>query len=169
MTIYANDRRHISIQMLRCIVLIACWLIGLLIGYLYSKPFSFSLMRSVVVQPVSIVGLCVSVFFPLICAYFSFLTEKPVVVMIVCFLKAVAFSFSGALVSHYFQSAGWIICFFMMFSDCCFSIVFLTLLLLYFSCACIRPMSDLFVCTAIGICIATADYFAISPFLQGLL
>ena len=149
--------------------LLLAWIGGTSFGCSLYEPLPVTLMHSVVITPMSIVGVFVCVFLPLVCTYFSFLLDKLIIILIVCFLKAVAFSFSGALIWHYFQSAGWLICFFMMFSDCCFSIVFLTLLLRYFSCACIRPMSDLFVCTAIGICIATADYFVISPFLQGLL
>ena len=169
MTIYANDCRIFSTGMLRCFCLIACWIIGLLIGYFFSEPFSFSLMRSAAQQPVSIVGLFIALFYPLICTYFSFLTEKPIVVLIVCFLKAVAFGFSGALISQYFQSAGWIVCLLLMFSDCCFVCVLLILWLRCFSGVSVHPMSDLFVCAVIGICIAAADYFIISPFLQGLL
>ena len=165
---YANEGHCFSRERRYFFLLIACWLIGLLIGYLFSKPFSSALMRSAVQQPVSIVGLCVTVFFPLCFAYFSFLSEKPIVLMIVSFIKAVAFSFSGALVWHYFQSAGWIICFFLMFSDCCFLVVFLILLLRYFSGVSLHLKTDFCISAFIAICIATADYFVISPFLQGL-
>ena len=169
MGIYSKDCLHLKVRIFNCVFLVTCWCIGLLLGYLFFKPFSYSLMRSAVQQPVSIVGLFLTVFFPLIFAYFSFLINKPIFLQIVCFFKAVAFGFSGAFISAYFQSAGWLICLFMMFSDVCFSAVFLVLLLRCFSGSCFQPMVDLAVSAILGICIVTADYFVVSPFLQGLL
>lgn len=163
MTFFANSRHLSSKYSCRCIALICCWAVGLIVGYCYCKPCFLPLMHSAVLQQVSIVGLFVCIFLPLICSYFSFLTDKPVIIMIVCFLKAAAFGFCGALVSQSFYTASWMIRLLFMFSDCCVMILLFVLWFRRFSGAHIRGMMDIAVCTVIGAGIAVVDYFLISP------
>ena len=148
------------------------WLLGLLTGsmfLLYCKPFHFSLMRSVLNQPVSIVGLFCSVSLPLIFTFISVLTGKPIIIWIVCFLKSAAFSFSGVFVSQYFGSASWLVRFLFLFGDCC---VLSALFILWFR-RCGNEQTygrvDLLICGIFSALIAAVDYFVISPFVMGLL
>jgi len=147
------------------------WLIGLISGACFSlflKPSFFSVMRSAFFQPVSIVGLFASVFFPLTCSFFSILIDKPIMILIVCFIKAVAYGFSGAMISLCFDSASWLFSFLFLFSDSCFLII---LFFLWFrrSDFLHSPGSyDFLLCSVLGLLIVVADYFVISPFLLGL-
>lgn len=168
MTIYAK-LPVFSQSTYRCIGLVFCWCIGLLVGYYIYEPSFHSLMHGAVFQPVSIVGVFVCIYLPLICSYFSFLTDKPIIIMVVCFLKAVAFGFSGTLISHSFQSAGWLACFLLLFSDSCFLCVLLFLWLRRFMNLNSQSMTDIYVCTAVGSAIAMVDSLVIFPFLRGLL
>ena len=168
MTIYANVQRSISKSRYWCITLIFSWLAGLAVGSCFYKPSLFSLMRSALFQPVSIVGLFVCLFLPLLCSYFSFVTEKPVLIVIVCFFKAVAFGFSCSLISQTYGTAAWLARFLFLFSDSCFLLVLFVLWLRRFLNTGIQNMTDVYVCAVIGILIAAVDYFVISPFVVGL-
>lgn len=168
MTIYANILRGLSRSAYQCIALIFSWLSGLLIGCCLCKLYSFSLMRSALLQPVSIVGLFVCIFLPLILSYFSFAANKPIFITIVCFLKAVAFGFSCALVSQTFDAASWLIQILFLFSDSCFLLVLFVLWLRRFLIADAHGVGDILVCAVFGILIASADYFVVSPILEGL-
>ncbi len=153
------------------IVLCLFWIFGLLsgCGFLhFYKPFLFSQMRSAYFGPVSIVGLFCSVFLPLIFTYLSVITEKPVIIWIVCFLKAAAYSFSCTLVSQLFGDASWLFRLLFLFSD---SFFLLALFILWFRrCGCERFSGryDFLLCTALGFVIAAVDYFVISPFILGV-
>ena len=171
MTGYANSRYQFFISHRYRISLCIFWLLGISVGCWISqvlKPSFFLLMRSVVCQPVSIVGLFTSIFLPLILSYLSFLCKKPVIILIVCFLKAVAFSFSGVLLSQFFGSASWLLRFLFLFSDNCFMIVLFYLW--YQFCGSLEYLgySNLIMYSVLGLCVAATDYFVISPLLMGL-
>ena len=153
------------------VALIAAWLSGLLIGsvFIYEQvPLSLSLMRSVVQQPVSIVGIFVSVFFPLLITYFSVTTGKPVFILIVCFIKALAFGYTGALISRYFYSASWLVRLLFLFSD---SIFLIALFIIWLRISCRQThvtVNEVNCCACIGFSAVLIDFFAISPCLKGL-
>ena len=168
---YANSRYQFFISHRYRISLCIFWLLGISVGCWISqvlKPSFFLLMRSVVCQPVSIVGLFTSIFLPLICSYLSFLTNNRIAVLLVCFLKAAAYAFSGVMMSLCFGSASWLFRFLFLFSDNCFLVI---LCFLWFRCGDrLSPLSskDFLVCTVFGLLFASVDYFVISPFLMGL-
>lgn len=168
MTFFANCCVLSSKEVRRSITLICCWVAGLIVGYCYCEPYFLPLMHSAVLQPVSIVGLLACIFLPLICSYFSFLTDKPVIIMIVCFIKAVAFGFSGSLISQCFYTASWMIRFLFLFSDCCVMLLLWILWLRRFSNSHITGMKDISVCAVLCAGIAAADYFLISPIMLRL-
>lgn len=171
MAVFANKYFHFFKNHTRCVYLCFSWILGLCAGcglYHVMKPSSFLLMRSAILQPVSIVGLFASVFLPLICSYFSILTDKPIIIWIVCFLKAVAFGFSGVLVSQCFYDASWLVRFLFLFSDSCFLVVLFSLWFRRCANVCIDGYADFAFSAVLGFCIAAADYFVISPFLMGL-
>ena len=99
------------------------WLFGLFIGcnLFYTCSFSFlSLMGSVVMQPVSIVGLLASMLIPFIISYLSIITNNSIYVLIVVFLKSISFGFTCTLLEDQYLSAGWLLRFLFLFSDYCF-------------------------------------------------
>lgn len=166
-TINADDH-HLSKPFIRGCLLIFAWVLGLGIGYSICKPCFFSMMRSALFQPVSIVGLFVCIFLPLILSFLFILLEKPIFVLIVCFIKSVAYGFSCGLVSLYFHNASWLFRFLFLFSDSCFLLILLTFWLMTladYRKTCYRAAQ---VCSVLGVLIGAADYFVFSPFLERL-
>ena len=167
--VYANSFFLFRQRTLLIVSLLTTWLLGFLLGYYFCEPSFFSMMRSVVFEPVSIVGLFTCLFLPLLFSFFSVITNHPVIILIVCFLKAVSFGFSCAILSGLFTSAAWMIRFLLLFSDSCFCVVLLVLWICRFRSWKTHSFCDFFTCSFIGIGIAAADIFVISPYLQGLL
>ena len=149
--------------------LMISWCLGILFGYFFYEPSFLSMMRCAVMQPVSIVGLFSCLFLPLLFSFLSVITNKPIIIIIVCFLKAASYGFSITILSELFATSTWLIRFLFLFSDSCFCIVLLVLWLRRFHDSRICTYCDFFVCSMIGIGIAAVDIFVISPFLQGLL
>lgn len=162
MTFFVNFRRFFS-RNGRFTSLVFCWLFGLIVGYCLLEPFFLPLMRSVALQPVSIVGYLVSLFLPFVGSYVAIISDKPIIIMIVCFLKAVAFGFTGALISQFFYSASWLVRFLLMFSDSWFLFVLFILWFRRFSDFNIHGSMDILVTALLGIGISIADFFWISP------
>lgn len=154
------------------IQLFLCWITGICTGfgiYITHRPLFYSLMRGLAFQPVSIVGLFVSVFLPFLFTYFFITTNKRAYILVFCFLKALSFGFTGAYVISSFGSAGWLMIGLFMFSDCC------TLPLLYYlwistyishEVDCIKV--KFWVCTVLCLVVVWLDFVVISPFLHGL-
>ena len=167
MTLNANIRYHSS-PLSRTILLLFVWLVGLCVGYLLCDPSCFLLMRSAVVQPVSIVGLFICIFLPLILSYYSILFEKPVCILIVCFIKSVAFAFPCALIACAFDTSSWLIRFLFLFSDNLF-LLFLTMFWLKstYDVKASHQRSFQF-CALFGVLIGATDYLFVSPLLERL-
>ena len=169
MAIYANIIPGLSRSASRCLSLILCWVSGLFSGYCFGNLFSVSLTRSALYTPVSVVGLFVCVFLPLFLTYLSVITDKPIIILIVCFIKAVAYGFCGMLIFRIYNTASWIIQVLFQFSDSCYCIV---LLYLWFRRLCvdnIDTMRDIVVCAFIGMFVAAADLFVINAILVGII
>ena len=163
------DNRFFSNPFLRVCFLAFTWVLGLAIGYSISEPYYFPMMRSAFFQPVSIVGLFVCIFLPLSLSYVFAFLEKPIFILIVCFIKSVAYGFSCGLISLYFKEASWLFCFLFLFSDSCFLLILLTFWLKTLPDGkriCIRTARF---CSIVGILVAAADYCVVSPFLERLL
>lgn len=147
------------------------WIAGILLGFglfFICRPFLFLQMRSAILQPVSIVGLCSSIFLPLFCTVVSILLNRPILALAVCFIKAASFSFSISWISAIYGAASWLVYMLFMFSDICFLLI---LFIYWFR----FPYSfnakfKRFFCSAVlfGSLIALGDYFIISPFLVRL-
>lgn len=142
------------------------WFVGLIIGFslcFMYKPYYSLPMRSVLFQPVSIIGLFCVVFIPLLFAYFSF-TFKPILVLIVCFFKAIAFGFSYVWVSLTFESASWLIRILFLFSDYCSLLILLILLIRYADYLHYLTKRDFLFAAAFDLMLVIGDYFFLSPF-----
>ena len=146
------------------------WLSGLLIGFsffLVSKPFSFSMMRSILCIPVSIVGLSLTIFLPLFLSYFSLVVNKPFLALVSCFLKAFSFGFTYSCFNFKFHSASWLIRSLFMFSGSISSILLIVQCCNYFN----RELSGSMRTSAyffLGLLTLLIDCFFISPLLLEL-
>lgn len=97
------------------------WLAGLACGilvYLSAGNFLLSLMRSTLYVPVSIVGLLCVTTFPFLLSAFAVFLSKPVLLLPICFGKAFLFAFASIGILQAFGSAGWLLRWLLLFSDC---------------------------------------------------
>lgn len=171
MTLIAISRSKYFRKCTPYLFLLFFWLFGLLIGfslYLFCEPSTATLMRSVSFQPVSIVGFLIVIFFPLFLCSFSVFINSPVIYLIVCFLKIISFGFAFAAISMQFESASWLYRFLIMFSDHCVLVLLLTAYIRIFSYFRLVNKREFLFFWFLGLLIAAADYWVISPFLIGV-
>ena len=168
--LYNACRKACSCIYSRWIQLLLSWMIGIFAGFYFNyvcRPFSLSLMRSLIFQPVSIVGVFASVVLPFLFTYFAAITNRFIYVLFVCFLKAFSFAFTGASVSVAYLTADWMIRALLLFSDICT----LPLLFYLWISACNDTLARIKFCLYIlfSSVIASIDLCVVSPFLCGLL
>ena len=168
MTINANTRNSSADAIFKISFLLFIWVMGLALGYMFCEPVHFSLMRSISGQSVSIVGSFVCIFLPLILSVACILFEKPILLSIVCFIKAVAFGFSSALISYNFTSGLWLIRFLFLFSDSCYLPCIMFLWLKCIPDMKIRHCRLVWMYAGLGAFIAAAEYIVVSPILERL-
>ena len=150
-----------------CVVWIAGLLYGCAIAFTNNSVF-LSWMRSTVFQSVSIVGLLVSVFLPFLLTYISLVIEKPIIILIVCFFKAAAFTFCGVLIHQCYGTASWLVGYLFLFSNSCFVFFLFALWFRRIGSSRMTGNFDLSLCGIIGFAVALLEYLFISPFLLGL-
>ena len=124
----------------------------------------FPVMRIAVYSRVSIVGLLSTVFLPFFLSAIAVLFFNPRILYGLCFCKMFSFGFCISLLQQCFGTAGWFVCFFLLFSDGWVLFTFFLFWVRYlggsknniftFSCFC-------FISTVV---ICSLDYFLISPF-----
>ncbi len=162
---YRLCNRH-SFFLILCLIL--CWCCGMFFGCSLYEPLSLSLMRSAVSTPVSIVGVFVCIFLPLLCTYFSFITEKPIIILIVCFFKAAAYGYSAKLINVCYATAGWLVRLLFLFSDSCLLVLLLFLWIYHFVGNSRRSIRGLYLCGLLSAIVVMFDVYVIHPFLEGL-
>ena len=162
----SNFRKYHSLFLL-CFI----WLIGLISGAYFfhiCRPYVFLQMRSLAQQPVSFICLFLFVYLPLFCTYVALLTNNFPLILFICFLKALAFSFTYFWTAVFFGSASWLANVFFMFSDRCSLLILFTLWLRYSDNLLFSSKYPFFLCTFLCFLIVAADYFIISPLLRGI-
>ncbi len=102
------------------VILAFCFLSGLISGLLLFRQaaFSVSLMRSALCSDVSIFRLLCVILLPFLFSAFAVYFSKPRVLYLIAFLKAFLFAFVSAGITLAFGSAGWLVRWLVMFSDC---------------------------------------------------
>ena len=168
MTVSANPCFFPSNPTYRRTALLAVWCCGLVWGCSIYEPSYLSLMHCAVSEPVSIIGVFACVYLPLIITYFSFLTDKPAALMVVCFIKAASCCFSGQLVFRYFDSAGWLIRLLFLFSDSINLLILLYLWIHHLGGKSSELKRDLLIAAFFCTVITIVDLFVVDPFLKGL-
>ena len=162
---YRPYNRH-SFFLILCLIL--CWCCGMFFGCRLYEPLSLSLMHSAVNTHVSIVGVFVCTVLPLLCTYFSFITEKPIIILIVCMLKAAAYGYSAKLINVCFSTAGWLVQLLFLFSDSCLLVLLLFLWIYHFAGNSKRAICGLYLCGLLSAIVVMFDNYVIHPFLEGL-
>ncbi len=99
-------------------LLAICWLAGLVCGMLlslYAGTPIFSMMRSALYAPVSIVSLLITGLIPFLFTAFAVFISKPWLIFAICFCKACLVSFVSTGISAAYGSAGWLVCSLLLF------------------------------------------------------
>lgn len=147
------------------------WLIGLLSGIYFfyvCRPHLYLHLCNLAFQPVLIIGLIFVVFLPLVCTYVALLTNNFVFLLVICFLKALAFSFTYAWITISFNSASWLVRFFFMFSDHCSLLILFSFWIRYSDNLLFSNKFPFFLCTILCFLLVAADCFMISPVLKDI-
>ena len=150
----------------RALMIVFCWCVGLFAGVLFAdinSLFFLPWMRSAVMLPVSIVGLFVSIFLPLITLFIRRLW----LILFVCFYKAFSFGFICTLLGYIFRGSAWLICPLFLFSDCVSLFVLMDFWLRTWKSS-ERLSMQAYVRFLICLLASGIDYLFISPFLMGL-
>lgn len=165
-TNYFKDRCRIRFWLLAI-----CWIVSITLGYLLAFTLQgtlLSMMDRLVRKPISIVGLAVILFLPIILSVVSIRFSVYGFIYMIAFLKGVCYGFCIYQLLIAYGDAAWMLGALVMFSDSCM----LTPLFLFW----IRHLDgdkshlrrDVTVLFFIAIAIGLIDYFAVSPFLFGL-
>ncbi len=102
-------------------ILAFTWLAGFLCGVLVSLRTGnslASLMRSALYAPVSIVGLLCVTALPFLFSAFAVFLSKPILLLVICYVKAFLFAFCSTCILQAYGSAGWLIQWLLLFGDC---------------------------------------------------
>ena len=149
-------------------ILLSCLFLGFIFGCSIYEPTYLSMMRSALDLPVSIVGVFVCIYCPLLCTFFSFTANKPIVIYIVCFIKAAGLGFSYFLVSRLFTSASWLIRLLFLFSDSFNLFMLFSLWMMYFLNHSAVNRSSYYTIVLLATLIIFIDFIIVFPVIQGL-
>ena len=141
--------------------------LGVLLAYSISDPFP-SLMCGDICVPVTIVGLLVSVFLPLLFSSLFLVIYKPFLFLLVCFLKAISVGYTAMLVCFQFLHGGWLVRVLLLYSDFVILAVFLWQWLRMFNRDTDAVWKNTYICLMSICAVIGIDYFIISPLLRGL-
>ena len=143
-----------------------CWFTGFLSGTLFtvSRRSSFlPLMCSAVIQPVSIVGLFICAFFPLLFLAYASAYQKQWLIYFVCFYKSFSHFSVASVIYLRYLSAAWLVYIIIMFSDI-FTLMLVFALSINFDANRLRHTEKLlFYGAIILVPICGIDYFWVSP------
>ena len=134
-----------------------------------ADPYLISMMRQAVCAPVSIVDLLFVILFPFVITAVISYISKPILLLPVCFLKTLGYSFMIYAICKEFSGAGWLVAGLLLHSDT------VCMITLYFFCLCYltgfnqNGKRDIVVATIITSAISLLDVCLVSPFLTALI
>ena len=153
-------------------LLALCWCGGLILGISFASSADDStllMMHSASMSAVSIPGLLSILFLPFLLSALAVYLSRSLLLLGVAFVKAFAFGFCAFAVNAAFQSAGWLVCMLLMFSDLCSLPLLVWFWLRHIAGDRRNAAADLAVCAAIALFIGGFDYCVVSPALAMLL
>ena len=148
------------------------WFLGLESGRFYAAQSNNTyllLMRVAAMTRPSIIGLAVSVLLPFLITIGSVYFARPSIIYILAFLWAELFGYSSACLQLMFGSAGWLIRFLLLFTQCFTAPLLCWLMIRYIGGIKHSFLRDSLIAVSIALTIGTIDYFIISPFLTALI
>ena len=159
--------RDSDILILACILLLG-YLIGTFLATETPVAY-FSLMRSAVNSPVSIVGSLVSVFLPFLLAFAAVHYGKPALLFIILFCKATLFAHGSMCCYLAFGSGGWLVRLLLQFSDILMFPVLCRFTILYLGQPKPLRRRDTLISTDAAAFVVIVNFCFISPYLAMLI
>lgn len=126
------------------------------------------IMRTAACRPVSIVGLLAVAILPFFLSFLIVYSGHPVFLLPICFGKAFSWSYCSYLTVCAYGSAGWLIHFFLMFTDSALLSVLFWFSLRYITGKRPAILRDAAVCLVLAVTVAFVDLGYISPYLMML-
>ena len=171
MALYFQCNSSVRKRFVRRLLLSLLWVVGFAFGGVYSfgsGNSNFFMMRSILLDSVSIVSLIAVSYIPFLFSAFAVSMGLLWLLYPICFLKAFCFGFVSTAVCISFGSAGWLMRLLLMFSD----IFSLPLLFLYS----LRHISDVskfsfsefLIIASVFMLIGSVDYCYVLPLLAML-
>ena len=152
-------------------ILVFAWIFGLLIGAVFSvsaDKLLFSTMRGAILSSMSITGPVTVVLLPLLLSAYAVYFSQPAMLVLVVFLKAFLFAYTGAGLLMLYPVSGWLLRWLLMFSD---TMVMPILWLIWLSDSTegsAFKVRRIAICMAGAMLISCVDLFQIAPFLSRL-
>ena len=153
-------------------ILAFTWCVGLLCGTflsIFSRSSYVSLMHAATYRSVTIVGLLLCNFLPLLLTAFAVCYSFVIAAVIVSFLRAVILGACMFGILFAFGSCGWLICMLMLFSSNWINVLIAWLLLYVKESALSDLLGRVVVSVAIAAVVSLVDYLYVSPLLAGIL
>ena len=148
-------------------ILCIFWLAGLAGGAFIATGLDEThllLMRPTSSYGLSIIRQLATVFLPFLFAAYAVSIDKPKLLLVLCFIKAFAFSFCGFLIFRIYNTAGWLVRILMLFTDIFTVPVFYWYCLRHIDGQTLYSKKDLIICILLATFLACFDYLIISPF-----
>ena len=161
-----------NVVFLRKACLVFCWSLGLYVGYLLSLQMlneELDCFHSTIIDHISIVGLLLTLFFPLFLSAFCVHYSVPLILLPIVFIKSLCFSYCACCIYRAFGDAGWLMRWLYFFSDSCMLIIMLRYWLKFITGNKEGHGSQVIICSLYAVFIGCIDYFILSPILIMLL
>ena len=150
--------------------LTCCMIAGLLFGCSYAGSVDASVYAGVLSTPgltFSFAGFLTVLFLPFLFTAFAVFIKQQWLLYPICFVKFFAFGFCSFLILSVFSPAGWLVRFFLLFSD---SLLLPVLVWIWFNAVENgKEKGEFLIYSAAAVLtIGSLDYFGIAPYLSGL-
>ena len=168
-------KHNISFPFNRCSIRVCflafLWINCLLLGiYFASKDLPFvSLMHFATYSRVSIVGLAVVLFLPLLILVPALHFRRLSIIYIYSAIKAYCAGYMLYGISFIYYNASWLVRLLLLFSDTGITVLFFGLLLQYLNGTSANFKADIFCCCIATVAIGITDYLLVTPFLMSLM
>ena len=161
------DLSKLSKNWNRSFLLVLFWILGIVLSFcifsLQQALFS-SLMRSVLSDTVSIVGLFTTVLVPFSATAFAVLYSKPYILYALCFIKSTLYSLSVLTLYSLYGGAGWLVQLILLFAENATLVMLWFLWSNNFACKRTYAVKSLAICASVCTCLWILDYRLISQF-----
>lgn len=147
-------------------ILAFCWVFSICLGLHLGSNLDteiYSLMRMAPGCHVSIVGLMLNLFLPIVISAAAVRYLSPHAIHLLVFGKGLCHGFCMYMILAEFSSAGWLLCRLLMFSDSCLLVPLFVLWIHQINGYQERLKRDMLNCLVVAFVSAIVDYFMISP------